>query len=189
MNAERWILSKTTTGLVVENAPLPTQVQASITMQYYEGGVPKEKSVPAVLPTQWLTNYYPSVDYAKAVAAKYDDFAANGARVWQCYMLGLDPTDAESGVSLSMTVGGGKIAFAVEGLGETHEIDGVDVFWALKTSTNLVTDADFTKTRESDTGLSPTFTVHDMPDKPTNSSDAEPVDTLFYRLKATFYTP
>lgn len=187
--AERWILSKTTTGLVVENAPLPATVKAAITIQYYEGGVPKEKTVDVELPTGWATNYYPSLDTVVAVAAKYDGIAENGARVWQCYMLGLDPTNAESGVSLSMTVGDGKIAFAVKGLGETHAISGVDVFWAMKTSTNLVTDADFTKTRESATGLSPTFTVHDMPDKPTNSSAAEPVDTLFYRLKATFYTP
>ena len=178
-----------TSSLVFERAPLPAQVQASITMQYYEGGVPKEKSVDVVLPTQWLTNYYPSADYAKAVASKYDDFAANGARVWQCYMLGLDPTDAESRVSLSMAVDGGKIKFAVEGLGETHAIGGVDVYWAMKTSTNLVTDAGFTKTRAATTGLSPTFPDHDMPDTPTSSSAAEPVDTLFYRLNATFYTP
>lgn len=187
--AERWILSKTTTGLVVENAPLPATVKAAITIQYYEGGVPKEKTVDVELPTGWATNYYPSLDTVVAVAAKYDDFAANGARVWQCYMLGLDPTDAASGVSLSMAVDGGKIKFSVEGLGETHAISGVDVYWAMKTSTNLVADAGFTKTRAATTGLSPTFPDHDMPDTPTSSSAAEPVDTLFYRLNATFYTP
>ena len=185
--ATRWILSKTTTGLVVENAPLPETVQASVTVRYYEGGVQKEKSVDQSLPTQWATNYYPSLDTAAAVAAKYDDVAANGMAVWQCYMLGLDPTDAESGLSLSMAIGGDKIAFAVEGLGETHSLYGISAYWALKTSTNLVSDADFKTTRDNATGLPPSFSEHSMPDTPSRVPGAKPVDTLFYKLSVSFF--
>ena len=54
----------------------------------------------------------------------------------------------------------------------------------MKTSTNLVTDASFSMTRDSAQGLSPTFAPHPMPDKPTAVSS--PVDTLFYRLTVTF---
>lgn len=137
------------------------------------------------LPTAWVTNYYPTLETAEAVAAKYDEGAANGATVWQNYMLGLDPTNAASNVSLAMTVNGDSINFAVEGLGETHELDGIQVEWRMKTSTNLVVDAAFSGTREYVKGLSPTFSAHPMPDKPTDDA-TQTVDKLFYKLTVTF---
>jgi hypothetical protein len=119
------------------------------------------------------------------VSAKYNDTAANGATVWQCYVLGLDPTDAASNISLSMTVVTNKIQFAIEGMGETHPLDGVEVWWYMKTSTNLVTDASFSKTCDSAEGLPPVFGDHTMPDKPSQySSDTS--DTLFYKINVTF---
>ena len=137
------------------------------------------------LPTAWATNHYPSLDTPEAVAAKYNETAANGATVWQCYMLGLDPTSAASAVSLSMTVADGKIRFAIEGLGETHALAGIKVYWYMKASTNLVSDANAWATRDSASGLSPTFPDHPMPDTPTVSAP-QPVDKLFYKLTVTF---
>ena len=137
------------------------------------------------LPTAWATNYYPSLDTPEAVAAKYNETAANGATVWQCYMLGLDPTNAASAVSLSMAVADGKIRFAIEGLGETHALAGIKVYWYMKASTNLVSEASAWATRDSASGLSPTFGDHPMPDKPTAGA-TQPVDKLFYKLTVTF---
>ena len=185
--ANEFALDKTSTGLVVKAAPLPAQVPVSITLRYWndDAGRFEDRAFDFNLPAAWATNYYPSLDTAEAVSAKYTDTAANGATVWQCYMLGLDPTNQASKVSLAMTVEGNTIRFAVNGLGETHAIAGIGVNWAMKTSTNLVTDAGFTKTRETANGLSPTFADHPMPDKPTPyASDTS--GTLFYKVNVSF---
>ena len=138
--------------------------------------------------TDCFKTTFNSVSYEKDVkeaVAKYNETASNGAAVWQCYMLGLDPTDAMSNVSLSMTVAGNKIRFAIEGLGETHALDGIQVCWYMKTSTDLDTDAGFTKTRDSATGLSPAFAEHDMPDKATANAP-QTSDKLFYKITVSF---
>ena len=187
--ATRWVLSKTSTGLVVEKAPLPETVNASITVRYWGDDGWEDRKLAFDLPTAWITNYYPTLETVEAVAAKYDEEAANGAKVWQCYMLGLDPTDAASAVSLSMTVVGNEIRFAVEGLGETHALDGIEVQWRMKTSTNLVADSAFSRTREYKTGLSPAFGTHSIPDTPVDpeaDSSTKPADTLFYKITVTF---
>ena len=187
--AARWVLTKTATGLVVANAPLPTTVNASITARYWGDDGWEDRKLDFDLPTGWITNYYPTLETVEAVAAKYDEDAANGAKVWQCYMLGLDPTDAASGVSLSMAVEGNEIHFAVEGLGETHALDGVQVQWRMKTSTNLVADAVFSNAREYKTGLSPAFSAHLLPDTPadpTTVPSTKPAETLFYKITVTF---
>ena len=183
--ATRWVLSKTATGLVVEHAPLPAAVNASLTVRYWGDDGWEDRALAFDLPTTWITNYYPSLETAEAVATKYDEIAANGAQVWQCYMLGLDPTNAASQVSLAMTVVRNEIRFAVEGLGETHALDGIGVYWYMKTSTNLVTDAAFRTTRDSASGLSPTFADHPMPDTPTRNAP-QPSDTLFYKITVSF---
>ena len=179
-----WALSKTATGLVVKRAPLPDNVSARITVRHWNGSAYVDEALPFDLPTGWVTNYFPSLDSRDAVAAKYGETAANGAAVWQCYMLGLDPTNAESRVSLAMTVVGGKLRFAVEGLGETHEIAGISVSWSLKTSTDLASDPGFSNSREYKTGLPPIFDEHPIPDVP--KMGAQTVDTLFYKVTATF---
>ena len=174
-----------TASLVFEKAPLPETVNALITVRYWGDDGWEDRAMAFDLPTGWITNYYPTLDTVKTVAAKYNETAANGATVWQCYMLGLDPTNAASTVSLSMTVEGNEIRFAVEGLGETHELAGIQAYWYMKTSTNLVTDASFSKTRDTAQGLSPTFPIHPMPDKPTASA-TQTVDKLFYKITVTF---
>ena len=171
-----------TQSLALAVAPLPETVAASITVL---NGDWVESVFACELPTCWATNYYPALDTPSAVAAKYDETAANGAKVWQCYMLGLDPTNAASQVSLAMTVARNEIRFAVEGLGETHALDGIGVYWYMKTSTNLVTDAAFRTTRDSASGLSPTFAAHPLPDKPTSTSTTT-ADTLFYKISVSF---
>jgi hypothetical protein len=183
--SESFVLNKTATGLVVGNAPLSATVPVSITARYFgnEGWV--DKSLGFELPSGWVTNYYPSLDTVEAVAAKYNDLAANGAAVWQCYMLGLDPTNAASKVSLAMSVTGNEIHFAIEGLGETHALEDIQVQWTMKTSTNLVTDAGFTMRRDYATGLSPVFAAHPLPDKPTPTSTTT-ADTLFYKITVSF---
>ena len=183
--AAKWVLNKTATGLVVEDAPLPEKVPVSITVRYFGDDGWEDKSLGFELPSGWVTNYYPSLDTTEAVASKYNDMAANGAAVWQCYMLGLDPTNVASKVSLAMTVVGNEIHFAIEGLGETHALDDIQVQWTMKTSTNLVTDAGFTMRRDYATGLSPTFAAHPMPDKPTETSTSA-ADTLFYKITVSF---
>ena len=183
--AGRFVLNKTATGLVVGKAPLPATVNASITVRYWGDDGWEDRAMSFKLPTAWVTNYYPSLDTPEAVAAKYNETAANGATVWQCYMLGLDPTNAASTVSLSMTVAGNEIRFAVDGLGETHALDGIQVQWALNTSTNLVTDTEFSMRRDYSEGLVPAFPAHPMPDKPTASA-TQTVDKLFYKLTVSF---
>ena len=183
--SERFVLNKTATGLVVGNAPLSATVPVSITVRYFGDGGWEDKSLGFELPSGWVTNYYPSLDTVEAVAAKYNDRAANGAAVWQCYMLGLDPTNAASKVSLAMSVTGNEIHFAIEGLGETHALEDIQVQWTMKTSTNLVTDAGFTMRRDYATGLSPVFAAHPLPDKPTPTSTTT-ADTLFYKITVSF---
>ena len=183
--AGRFVLNKTATGLVVGKAPLPATVNASITVRYWGDDGWEDRAMSFNLPTGWATNYYPSLDTPEAVAAKYNETAANGATVWQCYMLGLDPTNTTSAVSLSMTVADGKIRFAIEGLGETHALAGIKVYWYMKASTNLVSEASAWATRDTAQGLSPTFGDHPMPDKPTAGA-TQPVDKLFYKLTVTF---
>ena len=187
--AAKWALRKTPTGLFVEKAPLPAAVNASITVRYWGEDGWEDRKLDLDLPTEWITNYYPTLDTVEAVAAKYDDTAANGAKVWQCYMLGLDPADAASSVSLSMVVEGKEIRFAVEGLGETHALDGIQVEWRMKTSTNLVADAAFSNVREYKTGLPPAFSAHLLPDTPADPKEVpstKPAETLFYKITVTF---
>ena len=174
-----------TKALVIRLAPLPETVTAAISLRYFGEDGWEDRVVNVDLPSAWAKSNYPELDTAAAVAAKYGDTAANGAAVWQCYMLGLDPTDAGSGVSLSMTCEGGKLRFAVEGLGETHEVAGVTVRWSLRTTTDLASELGFKYVRESATGLSPTFSVHDIPDAPYSGS-SERVDRLFYKLSVSF---
>lgn len=174
-----------TVSLVFEKAPLPETVNTSISVRYWGADGWEDRAMAFNLPTAWATNYYPSLDTPEAVAAKYNETAANGATVWQCYMLGLDPTNAASAVSLSMAVADGKIRFAIEGLGETHALAGIKVYWYMKASTNLVSEASAWATRDSALGLSPTFGDHPMPDKPTAGA-TQPVDKLFYKLTVTF---
>ena len=183
--AAKWSLRKTAGGLVVENAPMPQTVPVSISLRYWGDNGWEDRALGFELPSQWATNHYPSLDTAEAVAAKYNETAANGAAVWQCYMLGLDPTDASSKVSLAMAIENGEIHFTINGLGETHAIDGITVYWSLRTSTDLVTDSKFSKTRESTTGLSPKFPAHSIPDKATASA-ATTSDKLFYKIIVTF---
>ena len=184
---KRWVLEKTSTGLVVGNAPLPETVHTSITVRYFGDDGWEDKVRDFDLPTGWITGYYPSLDTQDAVSAKYNDIAANGANVWQCYMLGLDPTDAESKVSLSMTVVNQTIRSTVEGLGETHALDGINVYWYMKTSTNLASNATSWATRDSTSGLSPIFGDHPMPDKPTSTA-TKTADSLFYKITVSFTT-
>lgn len=183
--AAKWTLRKASTGLVVENAPLPEQVPVSITVRHFGDDGWEDVTLRYDLPTQWATNHYPALTTVEEVSAKYNETASNGAAVWQCYMLGLDPTDAMSNVSLSMTVADNKIRFAIEGLGETHALDGIQVYWYMKTSTDLVTDAGFTKARDSAKGLSPVFAEHPMPDKATDI-ESQTADRLFYKINASF---
>ena len=183
--AAKWTLRKASTGLVVENAPLPEQVPVSITVRHWGDDGWEDVTLRYDLPTQWATNHYPALTTVEEVSAKYNETASNGAAVWQCYMLGLDPTDAMSNVSLSMTVADNKIRFAIEGLGETHALDGIQVYWYMKTSTDLATDSGFTKTRDSSTGLSPVFAEHPMPDKAT-AIESQTADRLFYKINASF---
>ena len=176
-----------TCSLVFTKAPLPETVPVPLTLRHWndDAGKFEDKAFTFDLPVGWATNRYPSLGTADMVAAKYNDTAANGAKVWQCYMLGLDPTNQASRISLVMTVEGNTIRFAVNGLGETHPIDGVSVNWAMKTSTNLVADAGFTMTRDTAQGLSPAFAAHPMPDKPTPYAAATS-DTLFYKITVAF---
>ena len=183
--AGRFVLNKTATGLVVGKAPLPATVNASITVRYWGDDGWEDRAMSFKLPTAWVTNYYPSLDTPEAVAAKYNEIAANGATVWQCYMLGLDPTNAASQLALAMSVEGNEIHFSVTNLGETHALDGIQVQWTLKTSTNLVTDAAFSMRRDYSEGLVPAFPAHPMPDKPTASA-TQTVDKLFYKLTVSF---
>jgi len=174
-----------TVSLVFEKAPLPETVNTSISVRYWGADGWEDRAMAFNLPTAWATNYYPSLDTPEAVAAKYNETAANGATVWQCYMLGLDPTNEASQLALAMSVEGNEIHFSVTNLGETHALDGIQVQWTLKTSTNLVTDAAFSMRRDYSEGLVPAFPAHPMPDKPTASA-TQTVDKLFYKLTVSF---
>ena len=179
--AAKWLLKKTASGLVA----IPQSVPVSILLRYYGDDGWEDRAFGFNLPTTWVMGYYPSLETAEAIAAKYNDTAANGAMMWQCYMLGLDPTDATSKVSLAVAIENGNIHFTVNGLGETHALDGVTIRWNLRTSTNLALDPGFSNRRESTTSAPPAFTVHSIPDKISQVGDATS-NTLFYKLIVTF---
>lgn len=175
-----------TQSLVMAEAGVAAEVTVPITIRHYNESTEEyeDAELNFDFPSAWLTNHYPTVTTTADAIAQYQSTAENGATVWQCYMLGLDPTDAESEISLSMSISGGKATFAVTGLGETHAIDGITVYWSIKTATDLTVG--FVNNRVSATGLPPEFTAeHSIPDTPTATA-TETADTLFYKVTATF---
>jgi len=178
-----------TFSLVVHSV-LPDKVQVPVTIRHYGDDGWEDLATNFNFSTAWATNHYPSATSTNAIAAAYRSTAANGSPVWQCYMLGLNPTDATSQVSLEIAVSGAEINFSVVGLGETHPVDGIAVYWYLKTETDLSANPGFKNNRETAAGLAPKFSPHPMPDTPlptTSTSPAnEPSDRLFYKLTVSF---
>ena len=172
-----------TKALVIRLAPLPETVTAAISLRYFGEDGWEDRVVNVDLPSAWVTNHYPALCTASAVAAKYGAAAANGAAVWQCYMLGLDPTDAKSTVSVSMSISGGKATFSVDGLGDTHGLPGVKVYWYLKSTDDLAKG--FSLNRAVAEGLSPSFAARDIPDR-ARDDDVSTAPRLFYKIKASF---
>ena len=74
---------------------------------YYvvEGGVVAEGGT--VVPDEWLAQYYPGQEdrYATIV----NSTAANGRKVWACYVADLDPTDPDDDLVAGIDVSGGKV--------------------------------------------------------------------------------
>ena len=53
------------------------------------------QTTPVPVPFVWLQEKYPSITDAAAFEAKANEVAANGVnKVWECYVAGIDPTDA-----------------------------------------------------------------------------------------------
>ena len=53
------------------------------------------QTTPVAVPFAWLQEKYPTITDAAAFEAKANEVAANGAnKVWECYVAGIDPTDA-----------------------------------------------------------------------------------------------
>ena len=55
----------------------------------------KTQSTPVAVPFAWLQEKYSSLTDAAAFEAKANEVAANGVnKVWECFVVGIDPTDA-----------------------------------------------------------------------------------------------
>ena len=62
----------------------------------WESAEPYTHTTEVPVPYAWLRTYYPTVaDEYEAYEAAAKATAANGRKVWECYVVGLDPQDAE----------------------------------------------------------------------------------------------
>jgi hypothetical protein len=62
----------------------------------WESAEPYTHTTEVPVPYAWLRTYYPTVaDEYEAYEAAAKKTAANGWKVWECYVVGLDPQDAE----------------------------------------------------------------------------------------------
>ena len=91
-----------------------TWVPADVTVDIGEG-----KSV--VLPVEWIDSYADIVAAADGdKAAALQRTAANGRKVWECFMLGVDPTKADGDFKITrFWMEGGKPMFEF-----SHSTDG-----------------------------------------------------------------
>lgn len=59
-----------------------------------------------IVPMSWLKDKYPEIgDSVEELEAKANETAANGHKVWECYLAGEDPTDANSKFAAEIVVG------------------------------------------------------------------------------------
>ena len=74
---------------------------------YYvvEGVVVAENGT--VVPDEWLAQYYPGQEDSYATIV--NSTAANGRKVWACYVADLDPTDPDDDLVAGIDVSGGKV--------------------------------------------------------------------------------
>ena len=74
---------------------------------YYvlEGAVLAENGM--VVPDEWLAQYYPGQEDSYATIV--NSTAANGRKVWACYVADLDPTDPDDDLVAGIDVSGGKV--------------------------------------------------------------------------------
>ena len=60
-----------------------------------------------VVPDEWLAQYYPGQEDSYATIV--NSTAANGRKVWACYVADLDPTDPDDDLVAGIDVSGGKV--------------------------------------------------------------------------------
>ena len=67
------------------------------------------QSTPVAVPFAWLQEKYPSLTDAAAFEAKANEVAVNGVnKVWECYVAGIDPTDATAKFATKIEIVDGK---------------------------------------------------------------------------------
>lgn len=100
------------------------------------------------VPYAWLDRYYPGQGASSdAYETLGNDVAANGLSVWQCYLAGLDPTNAASCLRVSIRMENGApvvtwspVSPVSEGLGYIYRVRGrADLGEALWAPTNAAT--------------------------------------------------
>ncbi len=84
------------------------QVGTTLTATFEVSGLPAytaTQTTPEPVPYVWLRGFYPNI------ADEYDAYetaalatAANGRKVWECYVAGLDPTDADARFLATITM-------------------------------------------------------------------------------------
>ncbi len=76
-------------------------------------------TTPEPVPYAWLRGYYPAIlDEYEAYEAAANATAANGRPVWECYVAGLDPTDATDDFFATIEMVDGEPQISVGGRGE-----------------------------------------------------------------------
>ena len=84
-------------GRAVPGEPLARQCGAFGIVTYDLPPVTETQTTPVPVPYAWLDAHVPGVAHeAAAYEAAAKATAANGRKVWECYVLGLDPQDATS---------------------------------------------------------------------------------------------
>ena len=84
-------------GRAVLGEPLARQCGAFGIVTYDLPPVTETQTTPVPVPYAWLDAHVPGIAHeTEAYEAAAKATAANGRKVWECYVLGLDPQDATS---------------------------------------------------------------------------------------------
>ena len=137
-------------GYYYEGASYTPTIGNTYTNDFQLAAVATETSTTADVPVPyaWLDRYYPGQGASSnAYETLGNAVAANGLSVWQCYLAGLDPTNAASCLRVSIRMENGApvvtwspVSPVSEGLGYIYRVRGrADLGEALWAPTNAAT--------------------------------------------------
>lgn len=83
------------------------QVGSTLSAVFVVEGLPEEtRTTEVAVPFSWIETRFPTVGSSvEALEKKANETAANGHKVWECYVAGEDPTNSASKFAAEITVG------------------------------------------------------------------------------------